>query len=258
VVTLPLHRHARSMPPGPDPMPDNRQSMSLLEVILCLVLLGVTITPAFTTLSRQSDAGRYTSERLMAIQLANDVLELYSIKGYFWIRGQLQAYGLPISRPFGSGSASDALFTSETSPTAPGTSLNPVLGGPNLGDPGYSAAGSPPYQYSLEVNTGGTPTPNNRTRTTYETTFLFRRKVEIFLGDSQKLPLPWVKCQTPGCPAPTTPCSCPDNTPSGCCSHIPCVNCFLVRVTVWTQGGGTMPSPNRAYQVVTVVGYHAP
>lgn len=221
-----------------------RRGVSIMEVIIASLLIGACLAPMLAQISRQSQQARWGRDRLIAEQLASDVLEHLQERGYTWMlsTGDLNGAGaVGLNRDYGYGLGNgynptgqrlqmhtitgamnwtDPIFGWHRAPNA----FNPALSGPGLGDPNAIAA----MDLGLDIDGVAVTTARN----TFATKYQFNREVEIWGGASY------------------TP---PGLTGAGL------ANCFMVRVTVWTPQG-TMKAPafpgdsDGRYQVVTIIG----
>lgn len=182
---------------------------------MATILVGAAIAPTLILIQKQVQATRWSTERLLAVQLANQVLETYTAQGgYTWITARLTPPPPPpVTLRFDT--------TMGSSPVGVPAALNPVLGGPLApGDPGNAVNFGSPQDVV--------------TRQTLENIYRFRRRVEI-LGGADYNPFPGVTGFPGTAPFP-----------------LQVVDCYLVRITISTDLTGTMNQPGDMYQVVTI------
>lgn len=221
-----------------------RRAASLAELVTAFVVLGVVLAPAIATMRRQVADTRWSNERLMAIQLADELLDYYKHIGYQGLRLALTNDVPPLTVPLPldgvrandflvydswSGDGSQHLYPSGKNPPANG--VNPCLGGP--GDVAFKRWFVPPdFVPPMPISAGA-----SATELTLRRAFHFRRRVEIFGGDHLVMPPPPNHFQ----PLP--------GMTRG-------LDCYLIRVTIETRQSGTMVRPADQYQVVTVLARH--
>lgn len=220
-----------------------RRGISMVELLIAMIILGVVLSPAVGTMKRQVGDTRWCNERQMAIQLANELLDYYRTIGYQGMRNALTA-ALP-TPPFPvldgdpalgflvhDSHVGDGSVTSfPLGKNAPPNSIHPCLGGP--GDIGTLRWSIPPDAIApLAPGFVG-----SESDATLRRVHQFRRRVEIFGGNSAALPPP------PNHFQPISGLTRP-------------MDCYLVRVTVMTRNTGTMVKTPDQYQVVTVIARH--
>lgn len=222
-------------------MVKSRSALSLVELMMALVLLGAVLGPAIGTMRRQITDTQWSNERLMAIQLANEVLEYHKTLGYDGIRLALTNQVPPVNvapvvdgafpgyKVYDSwvGDAPAHLFPPGKAALPNG--INPCLGGP--GDVHSNTFNTPPDFVS--------PMPAGKIGSEAEVTlrqaFRFSRRVEIFGGDATAQLAPPRHFQ----PFP------------GMTQRI---DCYFIRVTIKNER--SMVTPASQYQAVTIIARH--
>ena len=248
----------------------NRRGSSMMELMLAIVIIGAVLAPGIGVMKKQVENARWSNDRMIAMQLTNELLDYYKMLGYDGIRAAfVSVYGpafptkgaapsyllyesysggypgasTPYSGPFGN------IMCPYASGFAPSweNAIHPALGGPqNLSCPTYTTPLIPSQNvtvpfvgvYSHAADYVAPPTGvGSEFDATVRQVYAFRRHVEIFGGDFSN---------TPGFTA---------------FPGWPSLDCYMIRVTIDTnQVGapptGTMVKPQDAYQVVTYIARH--
>ena len=215
-----------------------RSGVSLSELMLALIILGSVLAPVLGTMRRQITDTRWSNERMMAVQLANEALEYYQAIGYQGLHSALVSLvppvppdGLPVNGflVYDSYVGTTPLTLFPAVASLPPNAVNPCLGGP--GD-----INQPNFLKPADLATPVTPgMPGSEVEETLKF-FNFRRRVEIFGGNAP--PPPWPPGFFKPFPGLTRP-----------------MDCYLIRVTIDTTSG-TMVKPTDQYQAVTVIARH--
>lgn len=226
-----------------------RNGATLTEIIIALLVLGAVLGPAVLSMKRQLEGTRWTHERMMAVQLANELLEYYQHLGYQGVQLQLQNGVTPLLPPIPttgttannylvydaiSGANPQHLFP-PINKNPPPNGLNPCLGGPGDVQAG-DFANAPDFVNPMPPGTLG-----SQAEAAFRGHFNFNRRVEIFGGEASLQAAPPFHFQ----PMPNM------GRP---------LDCYKIRVTI--SNNTTMRStgiPNQdpdVYQVVTVLARH--
>ena len=222
-------------------MVTKRRATSLTELVLAFVVLGTVLGPAIFTMKKQLQDTRWSNEHLMAMQLANEVLDYYKHIGYDGIRLALTnsvppaAVPLPLDGNAGNPINPYLVFDSWVGANnqhlwPPNKTAGPNGANPALGGPGDVHAGTfntaPDFVSPMPVGTLG-----SESEVTLRRSFQFSRRVEILGGDAA---------------------ACPGFQPMPGMGRG--IDCYLIRVTIMNQT--SMFNPIDQYQVVTVIARH--
>lgn len=225
----------------------NRRGVTLTEIVLAILVLGAVMGPAILAMKRQVETTRWTNERMMAVQLANELLEYYQHLGYKGIQLAMQNGVTPILPPIPKTGSAPSYLVYESvvganpqhvfppiNKNPPPNALNPCLGGP-----GDVQAGT--FNVAPDfVNPMPPGTLASEAEITFRRHFNFNRRVEIFGGDANPAAWPAMFRAMPQMDRP--------------------LDCYMIRVTI--SNNNTMRStgiPNadpNVYQVVTVIARH--
>ena len=214
-----------------------RRGVSLSELMLALIILGSVLAPVLGTMRRQIGDTRWSNERMMAVQLANESLEYYQAIGYQGLRTAILSVpgvppdGLPVNGflVYDSYVGTTPLTLFPAIAALPPNAVNPCLGGPgDINQPNFLK----PADLAAPVTPG---MPGSEIEETLKF-FNFRRRVEIFGGNAP--PFPWPPVYFKPFPGLTSP-----------------MDCYLIRVTIDTTIG-TMVKPTDQYQAVTLIARH--
>jgi Tfp pilus assembly protein PilV len=215
-----------------------RRGLTVVEVLVASLLVAAALAPLMASIGRQARQARWARDRMMAEQLAAEVIEHLQHQGFNWMQGWgpggTNAWIGPgattgLLAPGGNAKRMDTVvgtqnyvvggypgWNNHASPNA----INPAISGPDEGDP--NIAGNISSGLSLDANA------ITNARDTFSR-LGFNRRVEIFGGS----------LYSPG-------------------GGIPATASFMVRITVWTPDGTMQPPsgsvPDGRYQVVTFIG----
>lgn len=225
-----------------------RRAATLAEIILAILVLGSVMGPAIMSMKRQVETTRWTNERMMAIQLANELLEYYQHLGYRGIQLGLQSLPpvlVPMQLTGNAGPTNYKVYESVVGANpqhvfpAINKSPPPNILNPSLGGPGDVQAGvfdtAPDFVNPMPPGTLG-----SQADAAFRQHFNFDRRVEIFGGDAAAQLAPPNHFR----PMPNMGRR---------------LDCYLIRVTI--SNNTTMrplgqPDEPNFYQVVTVIARH--